>query len=237
MTEQHAELEAAQGYATGRLDPTASMAFEEHLLFCEQCQTEVRLSVGVRHVVRVAPAARSGQRARWIGGAAALLAASIAGFFVLPGRVDSNVAALGQVREPPMYIGMSVRSLPRHGDSLFASAMAAYVTRQYDRAASELHAALGAGADTIPAEFFIASSELMAGHPSEAAASYARVIGAGAAAGPYLPEAHLYRARALLRLGRTTDALSELDAVGPDDPEVAKHASSLADSVKQVMRR
>ena len=237
MTEPHTELELAQRYAAGLLDSTDAAAFEEHLLLCERCQTEVRLTVGVRRIVREAPAISSGRRARWIVGVSALLAAGIAAFLIVPGGVSRKVSALGQVKEPPAYIGMSVRALPQRGDSLFEAAMLAYVARRYDVAAAGLRAALAAGVDTVPAEFFIASAELMAGHPREAAVVYGRVIAAGTAATAYLPEAHLYRARAFLRMGRTADALAELAAVSRDDAVNGPVASALADSVTQVTRR
>jgi tetratricopeptide (TPR) repeat protein len=237
MTDSHAELELAQQYTARLLDPAAAAAFEEHLLVCERCQTEVRLVVGLRQTLRATPATRQSRSVRWIVGVSALLAAGIAAFLIWPSRVDPKVAALGQVRESPMYIGMSVRSLPQRGDSLFDSAMAAYLTHRYDAAVFGLRAALAAGVDAVPAQFFLASAELMAGQPSEAASDYARVIAAGSAAAAYIPEARLYRARALLQLGRASDALSELHRAAGTDDVIAVRAAALADSVTRVMRR
>jgi tetratricopeptide (TPR) repeat protein len=233
MTDQHPQLEVAQQYAAGALDATASAAFEDHMIGCEICQAEVRLTVGVRRLARRAPAS---SRNRWVVGATALLAAVIALFMIIPGNVDPRLVDLGRVTEPPAYVGMSVRSLPQHRDSLFASAMNAYVARRYDEAASGLRAALAAGVDTVPATFFMASSELMAGRPSEAAANFSRVIAAGELAAGYLPEAHLFRARALLQLGRGKEALSDLEAVSRDDAHGAA-AAALAASVAQVIGR
>jgi hypothetical protein len=237
MTDPHTELEVAQRYAAGLLDATDAATFEDHLLTCEQCQAEVRLTVGVRRLVRDTPATSRSRGTRWIVGAAALLAAGIAAVVILPSGVDRKLADLGRVTAPPVYLGMSVRSSPQRGDSLFAAAMTAYTDRRYDVAVSGLRAALAAGVDSIPTIFFMASAELMAGHPSDAAAAYARVVAAGPAASAYLPEAHLYRARALLRLGRGTEALSELAAVSRVDAVNSARAAALADSVTQVMRR
>jgi hypothetical protein len=237
MTDPHAELEIAQRYAAGLLDATDAATFEDHLLTCEQCQAEVRLTVGVRRLVRDTPATSRSRGTRWIVGAAVLLAAGITAVVILPGSVDRELADLGRVTAPPAYIGMSVRSSPQRGDSLFASAMTAYLDKRYDDAVSGLRAALTSGVDTIPTRFFLASAELMAGHPREAAVEFARVIAAGTAASAYLPEAHLYRARAFLRLGRATDALAELGAVGQADAVNGARAAALADSVTQVMRR
>jgi tetratricopeptide (TPR) repeat protein len=169
-------------------------------------------------------------------GVAVLLAAGFAAVALWPRGVDPNLAALGRVTDPPAYQGVSVRDARRLGDSLFANAMTAYVARRYDDAASGLRAALAAGVDTIPATFFMASAHLMGGHPREAAETYARLIAVGANASAYLPEAHYYRARALLQLGRGDDALKELSAVSRDSDRGAA-AAALADSVTQVLRR
>jgi predicted Zn-dependent protease len=182
-----------------------------------------------------APAAKS-SRGQWVAVGAVLLAAGIVGLLVMPARVDRRVAALGQVTEPPAYVGMSVRGLRGRADSLFDAAMTAYGAHRYDAAASGLRAALAAGVDSVPAEFFLASAELMDGHPQAAADTYARVIAVGSAAAGYLPEAHLYRGRALLQLGRTQDAVAELKAVDASDPASAK-AAALLDSVTRVLKR
>ena len=234
MADTHAELEVAQQYAARTLDAAAAAAFEDHMLGCELCQAEVRMSVGVGRVAREYHAAWLPIRRNMIG-LGVLLAAGIAAFMFLPRR-DPRLVELGRVAEPPAYIGMSVRALPQRGDSLFASAMVAYNEQRWDNAASGLRAALAAGVDSLPATFFMASAELMSGNARGAAESYARVIAAGDLAVAYLPEAHLNRARALLQLGRGKEALTELEAVNRDDAHGAA-AAALAASVAQVMRR
>lgn len=237
MADAHAELELAQRYASGSLSATETAAFEEHLLGCDQCQAEVKLTVGVRRLARDlrdhAVASRASTK-RFVA-ASALLAAGLTLVMLWP-RDSGRLAALGRVAEPPSYVGMSVRDARLLGDSLFDAAMKAYVARRYADAAATLHTALVVGVDTIPATFFMASAELMAGHATEAADAFARVIKAGPAASAYLPEAHLYRARALLQMGRGDDALSELSAVDRDSDRGAA-AAALADSVSRVLRR
>jgi tetratricopeptide (TPR) repeat protein len=235
MTE-HAELELAHRYAAGELDPSATAAFEEHLLVCERCQDEVRLSVGLRQVARETLAVPS-RRGRWFAATAAALAAGIAAVILFPSRVDRNISALGSVTDPPAYVGVAVRAMPANGDSLFAEAMNAYVAKKYDVAASGLTAALAAGVDTIPAEFFRASAQLMSGRVREAADGYARVIDAGPRAAGYRDEARLYRARALLRLRRANEALTELVAIEGTNVAIKRAAESLADSVSRVIKR
>ena len=54
---------------------------------------------------------------------------------------------------------------------------------------------------------------------------------------PYLGEAHLYRAKALLRQGGGAAALAELHAITPNSNAVGAWARALADSVESRMRR
>jgi hypothetical protein len=227
---EHVELELAQRYATGALGDPEAAAFEEHLLTCQQCQDEVRLSVGIRRALRssvVAAPRRRGGRVL----AAAALAAAAAVLFVLPTFSNRELRSLGQVTTPPAYLDVGIRATPRSGDSLFTVAMSAYNAKRWNDATAGLRAALAAGVDTIPARFFLASASLMEGNPEEAASEYGLVIAAGRNAASYLDEARLFRARALLQLGRGRDALSELTSVQ------TSAAKSLADSVAKVIGR
>jgi TolA-binding protein len=231
----HTELELAQRYAALTLNSAEIEAFEDHLVGCAECQAEVTLAVGMRQIARE-PAPPAIPR-RWIiAGSALLAAAAIAGFAVL-GALGRDVEALGKVANPPSYIGVSVRAAPARGDSLFASAMDAYNARRYADAARGLEAAVSAGVDSIPTQFFLASAQLMSGKNRDAVTQYGHVIAAGPQAAPYLSEAHLFRARALLRLGRADEALADLQAVSEGDAEVYAIAKSLADSVHRVIRR
>jgi tetratricopeptide (TPR) repeat protein len=237
MADTHAERELAQRYAANALNAAEAEAFEAHLLTCDECQEEVRLTVGVRRLARDlhehAVTSRK-STTRFIGGLI-LLAAGFAIVMLIPRQSDPDLTALGRVSEPPAYAGVSVRSVKQRADSLFDIAMTAYVARRYDDAASGLRAALAAGVDSVPATFFMASANLMAGHAREAAAAYARVIAAGPLAAGYLAEAHYYRARALLQLGRRDDALKELAAVDRDSDRGAA-AAALSDSITVLLR-
>ena len=75
----------------------------------------------------------------------------------------------------------------------------------------------------------------MRDRPAEATAAFARVIALGDT--PYLGEARLYRAKALLREGGGAAALSELHAVAPNSNAVGAWARALADSVESRMQR
>jgi tetratricopeptide (TPR) repeat protein len=231
------DAETAQSYAAGRLDAAVTSAVEEHLLICRRCQAEVGLAVGLREVSRTAATPPVFSRGRLMAVLSLALAAGVVLVLLVPRGPDAKLAALGRVVEPPAYLGLGVRGVARAGDSAFAAAMDAYVARRYDGAASGLKAALAAGVDSITAEFFLASAELMRGRPREAADGYARVIAAGSFAAPYLPEAHAFRARALLQLGRPSEALAELEHVTGLGGLDGAAASALADSVREVQRR
>ena len=246
MTEMHAELETAQRYAAEQLSLAETRAFESHLLTCAQCQDEVRLGVGVREITRTQgrtangghPAAdtqrRTLLRRAWGTGAGLLIAASVVGILLMSRGPDRELVALGRVSPPPEYRGSTVRALPRRGDSLFAAAMTAYGARDYVAAAVALRGAVAAGVDSVPATFWLASANLMSGDARAAEGGYARVIAAGRIASPYLAEAHLLRARALLQLGRGEDALAELALV---EGERQGAAAALSDSVTRVLQR
>lgn len=237
MSDAHAELEVAQRYAARQLNAIEAASFEDHMVGCERCQAEVLLASGLRRVMREAPSALPRTRGRRIAVGSALLAAVITAIIVMPDRVNRELAALGQVGEPPAYIGVSVRSAAQRGDSLFAAAMQSYSARRYDKAAIGLRAALDAGADTVRATFFLGASQFMTGRAREAAESFARVIATGPMATGYLAEAHLFRARALLKLGEPAEALTELSAVGAADRERRQEADSLSARIVEVMRR
>lgn len=236
MTESHAELEVAQRYAANLLTPDEAAAFEEHLLTCERCQAEALMSVALRRVARDS-SATARRRLPLFATGTLLLAAAIVAILIVPSGIDRELSDLGRVVNPPAYAGVSVRSSPELGDSLFASAMSAYNERRYGDAASGLRAALAAGTDSVSTTFFMASADLMSDRPRDAAAAFGRVIAAGLVASPYLEEAHLYRAHALLQLGRASEAQADLAAVVRMDGAHREAASALARRVTQVSAR
>ena len=107
--------------------------------------------------------------------------------------------------------------------------MAAYQAGRYSDAVAGLDAALRAGADSAPAEFFRAASLLMMNRNDEAANGFRRVSALGPT--PYLPESHYYLAKVLIRMRRTADAVEELRNVGPDRADIRAAAAALADSL------
>jgi tetratricopeptide (TPR) repeat protein len=167
----------------------------------------------------------------WIPLAAA---AALAGLvFFGPDRVPGPVAELGRVAQAPVYLGVSVRQEPASPDSLFDAGMLCYVAEDFRGATADLEAAMEAGADPLPTQFFLGASLLMLDQPREAADAFGAVIELGPSA--YLAEAHYYRAKALLRLGDLDHALDDLQAAGSSPGEISGPAGFLADSVEVLM--
>ncbi len=220
-------------YVAGTLPDPETTAFEEHLLICERCQGDVHLAVAIREALpdSQGAAARS-PWPRWLGPSVMTLAAAavLAGVILVSrDRVPDAVVRLGEVAQPPVYLGVAVRQDPSQGDSLFGAAMAAYAVGDFARAAAELPRALAAGADTVPVQFFAGASLLMSERPEDAAEAFRAVIRGGDT--PYFAESHYYLAKALLRLGHVAEARRELAAAAGSGSEIADAARALDDSV------
>jgi hypothetical protein len=231
----------AERYVSRRMSEAESVGFEDHFVACADCQREVRLASAIREGVReqavaatVLPRTSRVRPARWIGAGVAL-AAGIAAIAILRPAPSASLAALGGVLEPPVYLGVAVRGTTGPGDSVFDRAMNAYAARKYPAAADGLRAALAAGQDSVPTEFFLAASLLLSGNARSAAATFNRVVNKGVT--PYLDESQLYEAKALLRLGRGRQALEALARHHPSDPVLAGVLSALSDSVTRAIAR
>ena len=232
-----AERGLIAGYVAGTLSQADLETLEAHLVDCPHCQAEVRLAVAVRGAVRQ-PATAAARPRTGLGLAVAglALAAGIAGVLLLrPGSRNNRWKDLGAVTVAPIYLGIEVRGTPAKADSLFAAAMTAYREARYDVAGAGLRSALAANAEPAPAAFFMGAALLMQDKAGDAERAFARVIALGDT--PYQGEARLYRAKALLRLGRPADAVTELRAVTSPATEVTAWARALADSVEGRLRR
>jgi len=221
----------AERYAAMRLRGDEAAGFEEHLLGCERCQQELRFVAATRKVLREH---RPGIRRRWqLAAAAASLLAAAGILIAVRARVEAplEMRRLGAVSQPPLYLGETVRAAAS-GDSLFAAAMQAYDSHDWDAALRGLVRARAAGAATLPAEFFGAAASLMAGQDSAAAAGFERVLRDGDT--PYAAEAHYYRAKALLRLDRAADARVELALIAPTSDPLGARSQALLDTLDAV---
>ena len=223
----------AEQYAARRMVVEDAEAFEDHFVTCAACQDEVRFASAIvsglpsAHVATPLPA-RSRRAWLWGGGGVAL-AAGLATLLIFRPVSRREFVALGGVREPPVYLGIPVRGAGAQPDSLFEAAMDSYAKRHYSAAIEGLRAALAAGQDAAPAQFFLATSLLLDNQAREASGAFERVLTQGES--PYRAEARYYRAKALLRMGRAADAQAELARLTRADGVVYDMGRALADSV------
>jgi tetratricopeptide (TPR) repeat protein len=222
----HLEPHMVASYIERRLLAAEAAAVEAHLADCAECRKEMlQLSriVGRR---RFMPP-------RFI--VAALAAAAAAVIFLaaprLNGVSNAPIRALGNVVQPPIYLGIAVRAPAGGGSQLFAEAMGKYAAGDYAGAAARLRAAQAAGVNGTATAFFLGASLLMLNEPRGAAEQFTAVIRLGPS--PYLSEAHYYRAKALLRLDDPDGALAELDeSLDSVDAGLRVSARLLQDSIR-----
>ena len=218
-------------YVAGRLADDESARLEAHYLTCARCQGDIRLAATIR---AAGPPRRRMAAARWLPLSLTALAAGVVLLVLARSGPSAALTRLGAVTAAPVYLGLEVRGPGSAGDTLFEAAMSAYAAARYDSAASGLEAALRAGVDSAPAEFFLGASRLIMGSNAAAAEAFRHVIALGST--PYLAEAHFYLAKALLRQGLASDALDQLGLVGHTDEAISAEASELADSVRSHQR-
>jgi hypothetical protein len=235
MTCEMAEkLGLPERYLAGRLSEAEAAEFESHYLTCSRCQEALRLGTAVRGAF--ADQRRPGRpRVLVVVAGLGLAAAAVFAFLMIVPGPDPAITGLGAVGQPPIYLGVPVRADEGAGDSAFAAAMRAYARESYEEAAAGLRAALELGVDRPPAEFFLGASLLMIDRPEDAAQAFGRVIELGDS--PYLAEARLYRAKALLRLGDAQHARQELERVDEPNTVIGNYARALADSIVEALRR
>lgn len=203
---------------------------ETHLADCADCRA---------HFVALRPIVSKWRgRARRILYAAAAAAVVFIAFLQVTNRGSSKAAelrALGALRTPPAYSGLSVRAASS-GQQWFSDGMKAYVTGQYPEAIGQLTLARSEGITGIAVPFFLGSSLLMSGDPTAASRELAQVT---ASESPYLSEAHYLLAKALLQLNRHGDAIVELDraVLAGGDSTTTAAAASLRDSVRALRAR
>ena len=217
-----------EDYLAGRLPRQDAEAFEAHLLTCERCQREVRFGATVRDELAARPESARRRGLPWLIGltsAAVLTAAALAAVLLLDGGPAPEVVALGEVRQPPIYLGVAVRDGEGAADSLFDAGMERYQAGDYAAAAAALREAVEADPAALPARFFLGASLLMSGDAAAAAREYRAVVAAGES--PYRAEARFYLAKALLQGGEVEAAREQLRAVAADLDDVGEAARDL----------
>ena len=237
--DEHIRLTNAERYASQRMTVEEAETFEDHFVTCAECQAEVRFVSAVAGsfggAAEPAPALSRTRRRGLVGGVALALAAGLVALMISRSQPRGELVALGGVREPPVYLGVPVRSQGARSDSVFNAAMDAYARREFPVAAAGLRATLALDPGSVPAQFFLATSLLLDDHPRDAVDAFGRVLARGDT--PYRAEARYYRAKALLRMGRGDDARADLAALTRADGAAFEMAAALADSVARLRGR
>lgn len=223
------ERAVVERYVAGRLNETDTELFQDHLLVCGRCQAEVRLAVGIRAALSEAKAPRRTLRFLTAAGALAIAAGLVALMIARRGP-ESYLIELGAVAQPPIYLGVPVRESGAESDSLFTAAMSSYGAGGFREAEELLRRVVALDEDALPAHFFLGAVLLELGRPADAEPQFEWVTRQGET--PYTQEAHYYRAKALLRLGRGTEALDALGLAASPGGELGQTAAALADSVR-----
>jgi hypothetical protein len=238
----HLDAGTVAAYLDRGLSAAQKTVVEAHLAECAACRAEVVQLGGLLHPRRVR------QRTFVVG--TAIAAAATLLFLVLPKSVDApgtgdpditgasalRIRALGAVTQPPIYLGVSVRAPSARGEELFMSGMRAYNEARYADAVAALRDARTAGLGGASTPFLLGASLLMLDDATGAAAEFAHVIDLGPT--QYRAEAHYYRAKALLRMNRASEAAAALDQSVRDATEPIKSiAGSLLDSVRIARAR
>lgn len=228
MCEQFEENGTIARYVAGIAPAHEGMAFENHYIECADCLHAVSLGAAVRDQLKRKRAPHK-RRLAWIGLAAA---AALTGVVAVGGIRTMRLQALGALDAAPAYEGIPVRATESNVEAQFDAAMEAYRDGRYREAANGLEAAIRAGIDPVPAEFFLGTSLLELGQAAAAASSYRRVIAQGES--PYLQEAHYYLAKSLLRLSRSRDALEHLREAAKAEGVLGGNARALIESIQKV---
>ena len=224
------ELEARgalAGYVAGTLDEPTAAEFEDHFLTCARCQASVRAGMVVRQGI---PQQKSQHRTRLWLAAGSLAAAAFAGVLFWQSADSSRLRGLGVVDVAPIYLGAPVRAYETNEFALFDSAMAQYAAARYPEAAALLQRLRTAGKQDASLDFFLGASQLLAGSPAQAERAFTAVIDRGD--NLYVAEAHFYRAKARLQLGKRSGALEDLGVAAAAAGGISQSARKLVQQLE-----
>lgn len=222
--------ELVERYVRGRLDEAAMESFEEHYFGCREClarlETLQALPTALLDRAWEAPSSARPLRHRrlpvWLGVAAGLAALAAAWLGLRLGgakpgeraEAPSTLAVPALVEwarvTPPRYEVPSFRGfLPESPE--FEAAMDRYRRSDYEGALAGLEQVVRGNPDDAAALFFLGACDLLTDQSSEGMRRLEEVIALGES--PYLEEARLYLAKALVGEGRLDEAASELEKV------------------------
>ena len=249
--------ELVESYVLGRLDEAAMEAFEDHFFGCRECLSRLAtlqaLPAALRRRAQRAPrqpglAFRPRWLPAWAGAAASLavLATAWLGYRLAterpgdrPSTPSSLAASTPPVRvsapgllewariTPPRFRSPSLRG-PSSESPEFKAAMAGYALSDYAGATARLEQAVRLRPSDAAALFFLGASHLLTGRIPDGIGRLEETIALGES--PYLEEARLYLAKALVLEGRLDEAAAQLQ-------KASELRGDLEDEVLEGLRR
>jgi tetratricopeptide (TPR) repeat protein len=253
--------EVPERYVAGTLPEEVAAAFEAHYFGCERCFERSRMLRDVRTALGSQAGAASGRdrtvRRLAIGlAAAAVLIVTVRvaldrrsdvapgapvtsaarGDVTLPAPAQSSTAASSELSalsalEAPPYVAPRLRSAETDGRRLFREAMDAYQRGEYREAIPALEQSAAVDSEPVATDFFLAVCYLMTGQHDAGVARLRRVIDHGES--PYLEEARLLLAKAMVRRGELEGAGRELQTIVAMHGEHGEEAERLLRALRR----
>jgi tetratricopeptide (TPR) repeat protein len=241
-----ADEEIIEHYLTGRLSLEEAEAFEQHLLECQRCFSELqwRHAAGIELRRQAARPAVSSWRTikygwRFATAAAAvmiLMAALVYLFFLSRGVKPDSEAVIDQLAslgQPPLYLPSTIRGAKSQPAlELFAKGMREYANQKYQDAVPLLESAARLDPDHLPTAFYLGISYLILDQPDAGIPWLVKVVRADP--NPYAEESHWFLSKAYFKKGNLDEAGRELEAVVKLEGSYAPPAQNALEKMKTL---
>jgi len=239
---QAASAEDTERYLTGQLPDEEQEAFEEHYFGCAECFARLEAMRAIQTAARtVKPHAGS----RWwmpgaLGIAAALAIAvslwlwwgntrrAVPSPLVRATQPADRLALLARV-DPPSWSPLTLRGSGPAQSSSFRAAMKIYQSGDYAAAARQLDGVVAQEPALTEARFYLGISSIVSGNSAAGIEQLRRVVAEGDT--PWLEQARLNLAKALIAGGDRAGARAELEQVAAIRGDLAGEARKLLDAL------
>jgi tetratricopeptide (TPR) repeat protein len=234
-------------FELGLLSPEEKRQFETHLLECDRCFQELYRSAPVAELTRGTGLGKEDMakekvsrprspRPRFLALAAVAATVIVIGIGIVflpssqqqPDEVRPEIERIAAI-EAPQYAPKKLRSPGDESERVFREAMAIYQDGNYAGAIPALENAAELNPRSAKILFYLGACYLLTDQPAPAAETLARNVELGQT--PYLGWARLYRAKALLRLGKLDAAREELQQVVALGTELELDAQRILDEL------
>ena len=253
--------EVPERYVAGTLPEEVAAAFEAHYFGCERCfersrmlrdvrtalgsrapavtgrgRTVRRLAIGLAAAAVLIVAVRVAREPRFGATPGPSATSTASGDVTLPAPPQPSTAASSELSalttlEPPPYVAPRLRGAETDARRLFREAMDAYQRGEYRKAIPALEQSAALDAEPVATDFFLGVCYLMTGQHDAGVARLRRLIDRGES--PYLEEARLLLAKALVRRGELESAGRELQTLVAMQGEHREEAERLLGALRR----